>query len=632
MTRIADRTIEGNEVTEQGGSTSSPLDLDQSVGDTAAQVSQSNASRKPSQKTSLKYRREIDGLRAIAVLPVIFFHAGVEAFSGGFVGVDVFFVISGYLITSIITNELQSDHGFSLARFYERRARRILPALYLVLAACTVASWFLLVPDQLENYGQSLFATTAFSNNFLLAITTGYWDILTELKPLVHTWSLGVEEQFYFVFPLALILMRKQPAKLVVAVLAALTVGSLVLAELTVRDGGDGIFYLPHTRAWELLIGSLCAYHLQRRTGSRNDFAALLGACMIFYAIFVFDSQTPFPSAWGLFPVVGTALIILFGTSDSWVGKALSFRPVVAVGLISYSAYLWHQPIFAFTRAYFQDRPDALMLSLMAPVALLLAYLSWRYVEAPFRDRRRVSLKAMIWIFVPLSAAFLAIGSGFHLSKGAPSRLPQVMTDGSRSGEYNPTAYRFKVDEFTSDKPVRLLIIGDSFGRDLANMVVETFGEDRIEIVYRDDLECPAGSALAEQSSVVFVTHNMHLDTECLTKNLSWAKAGNKHLFYFGSKNFGTNINWVMRVDRKENLYNHPDPRNLAFIQSTRMVIPADHFVTVMEPIMKNGRVPFTDTDGNLLSNDTRHLTKAGAIYVGKAVFDDPRLRAILDP
>lgn len=606
----------------QGGTISYPLN--------AEKLASEPISKQANAHSSVKYRREIDGLRALAVLPVMFFHAGVEALSGGFVGVDVFFVISGYLITSIIISEMHSEKGFSLVRFYERRARRILPALYLVLACSTVIAWFLLVPDQLENFGQSLFATTAFSNNLLLAFTAGYWDVLTELKPLVHTWSLGVEEQFYFAFPLLLILMRKQPAKLVIAVLIMTAIGSLGLAEATVRGGGSGLFFLPHTRAWELLIGSLCAYQLHGKGPSRNDLGALFGVAMIAYAILTFDSSTPFPSAWGLIPVLGTALIILFATHDSWVGKALSFRPVVAVGLISYSAYLWHQPVFAFARAYSQDRPDAFALSLMVPVALLLAYLSWRFVEAPFRDRRRIGTKAMICIFVPASIAFLGAGLGLYLSKGAPSRLPQAMADGGRSSEYNSRVFRFKVDAFTSEKPVRLLVVGDSFGRDLVNMVLETTGTDEIEIVYRDDLKCPADSPLAAQSNVIFVTHSLKFDAECTERTLFWASATGKKLLYFSSKNFGTNISWIMRTDSRSNLYNRPDMQNMHMIEAMKALIPADHYIPVMERIMEDGRVPFTDADGNLLSNDTRHLTKAGAIYVGKAVFADPKLKAII--
>ncbi|QPI73942.1 acyltransferase family protein [Sphingobium sp. Cam5-1] len=613
----------------QGGAIPYPLNLERQEND----VIPSDASRSAASKgehSALKYRREIDGLRALAVLPVMFFHAGVTALSGGFVGVDIFFVISGYLITSIIIGEMRSEKGFSIARFYERRARRILPALYLVLACSTVMGWFLLVPDQLENFGQSLFATTAFSNNLLLAFTAGYWDVLTELKPLVHTWSLGVEEQFYFAFPVLLILMRKQPAKLVIAFLVAAGIGSLALAEATVRGGGSGLFFLPHTRAWELLFGSLCAYQLQGKGPTRNDFGALIGVLMIAYAILTFDSQTPFPSAWGLIPVIGTALIILFATHDSWVGRCLSFRPVVAIGLISYSAYLWHQPVFAFARAYSQDRPDALALSLMVPVALLLAYLSWRFVEAPFRDRGRVSVKAMICIFGPASIAFLGIGLGLSISKGAPSRLPQAMAEGSRSSEYNSRVFRFKENAFVSDKPVRLLVVGDSFGRDLVNMVLETYGDDKVEIIYRDDLKCPAGSNLAAQSHVIFVTHSLKFDADCIAKTLPWASANGKHLFYFGSKNFGTNISWIMRTDSRANLHNRPDMHNMHMIDEMRALVPDDRYVPVMERIMKDGRVPFTDAAGNLLSNDTRHLTKAGAIYVGKAVFEDLRLKDAL--
>lgn len=580
--------------------------------------------------STLKYRREIDGLRAIAVLPVLLFHAGMEAFRGGFVGVDVFFVISGYLITGIIIGEIGSEQGFSIARFYERRARRILPALYLVLIPSTIAAWLLLVPDQLENYGQSLFATTLFSNNLLLALTAGYWDVLTELKPLVHTWTLAVEEQFYIVFPLVLLVLRRQPTKVIVGALVVALATSLALAEISARNPSDGAFYLPHLRAWELLVGALCAYRLHGVGPTRNDAAALCGLLMIFFAVLAFDETTPFPSAWGLLPVLGTALIILFTTAESRVGQFLSVRPMVLVGLISYSAYLWHQPVYAFARAYFENRPSPLALVMVTPLILLISYLSWRYIEIPFRDRRRVSLRALCCILVPLSAAFVVIGGAMHLTHGFPTRVSPDVPEGSRSSDYNPMAFRYKVDHFSTQKPVRLLVVGSSFGRDVVNMVVETFGEDSIEIVYRDDLACPAGSALADRSTVIFVSYMRSHDVECMSRTLD--QAGGKPVFYFGSKSFGTNINWIMRMRDRANLRNVPDRDDVEWNRQMAEAVPPQHFVSVMDRITIDGLVAFTDERGRLLSDDTQHLTRAGAIYVGARVFEDPRLRAALVP
>jgi len=560
------------------------------------------------------------------VLPVIFFHAGVSAFSGGYVGVDVFFVISGYLITSIILNELQSDAGFSIARFYERRARRILPALYAVMIPSTIAAWLLLVPDQLENYGQSLVATTLFANNLLLAFTTGYWDVLTELKPLVHTWSLSVEEQFYVVFPLLMMALWRNSR--IVLILLGLAILSLASADFGANFFGSGHFYLPHSRAWELLAGSLCAYALNRADPVRNDFLALLGLLMIGYAVFTFTAETPFPSSWGLFPVIGTALIILYATGDSIVGRLLSWRPMVMVGLISYSAYLWHQPIFSFARSYLKERPDAPTLSLLIPVSLLLAYLSWRYVEAPFRDKRRVSVKALVAIFLPLTTAFVGVGLWLHVAHGAPHRLAATVVDGGRTADYNPTAFRFKKDAFTTQKPVRLLVVGDSYGRDVVNMVVETFGTDRIEIVYRDDIPCAVASPLMSQSTAVFVSFRRPFDADCVSKTLN--RAGEKPVFYFGSKTFGTNINWVMQEEDRTLLLNRPDEEDMALTRENAAIVPARNFVPVMERIMIGDMVPFTNKQGDLLSDDTRHLTKAGAAYVGARVLADDRLRQAL--
>ncbi|WP_432770538.1 MAG: acyltransferase [Sphingopyxis sp.] len=584
------------------------------------------------------YRREIDGLRAVAVLPVIFFHAGVSAFSGGFVGVDVFFVISGYLITSIIIDDLQSDAGFSIKRFYERRARRILPALYLVMIFSTVAAWFLLVPDQLENYGQSLVATTLFSNNLLLALTTGYWDVLTELKPLVHTWSLSVEEQFYVVFPLVLMLLSKGTIRRAVCVVATLALISLVAAEWGAQNIGSAHFYLPHTRAWELLAGALCAYTLKYRAIARNDFGAALGVAMIAYAVVAFNASTPFPSSWTLIPVIGTALVILFATGESAVGRLLSWRPLVGVGLISYSAYLWHQPIFAFARAYFKDRPEPMVLASLTPVVLLISYLSWRYVEAPFRDGKRVGLTGLLWFAAPISVAFLSIGLWFHQSDGVPARLFATTVEGARSSEYNPSAFRFTATSFKTDKPVKLLVIGDSFGRDTVNMVFENADREQIEIVYHVALDMCVPKAgrilkpLLEQSTVIIVSQRPELKPSCLDASISWASREGKQLFYLGPKSFGTNINWIARVpdDKRPLLLNTPDLDVLAQDSAIRNRLPAANYLSVMDAIMVGQQVPFTDNEGNLLSDDTQHLTKSGARFVGRRVLADSRLETAL--
>lgn len=296
----------------------------------------------------MDYRREIDGLRALAVLPVILFHAGFETFSGGFVGVDVFFVISGYLITTIILAELEQGK-FSIVNFYERRARRILPALFLVMIVCISFAWFWLLPSDMKLFAKSFVAVSLFSSNILFWRESGYFDTAAELKPLLHTWSLAVEEQYYVLFPLFLIVTWRFGKRWVIGTLVVVAVLSLAAAEWGSTAKPAATFFLLPTRAWELLIGTFVAFYLQGTTTwqpsrvLREVFSAL-GVAMLAYAVFTFSKQTPFPSLYALVPTVGTALIILFATQQTTVGKFIGNKFFVGIGLISYSAYLWHQP------------------------------------------------------------------------------------------------------------------------------------------------------------------------------------------------------------------------------------------------------------------------------------------------
>jgi peptidoglycan/LPS O-acetylase OafA/YrhL len=590
----------------------------------------------------MQYRREIDGLRAIAVLPVILFHAGIDLFRGGFVGVDVFFVISGYLITGIIIGDLESDKGFSLYRFYERRARRILPALYLVMAVSTLFAWLLLIPDQLENFGQSLVATTLFANNILLAMTSDYWDITTELKPLVHTWSLSVEEQYYVLFPLFIAFLWKTARRPVIIATAAMLVLSLAVAEWGARSGNLGNFYLPFGRVWEIFAGSLCAYWHRHHAIAKNDAAAFAGLGMILVSVFAYSEATPFPSLYGVLPVLGTALLVLFATSDGMVGRLLGWSPFVWVGLLSYSAYLWHQPVFAFTRAFMKFRPEPVFLAALTPMIFLLAYLSWRYLETPFRNKARIGNTVLWGSAAAFSLIFVAVGFTFHKTHGLPNRLyaDQLASTEDMYISYNTAVFARKIDQFEADKPVRLLVLGDSFGRDIANMVTETYRQDHIALIYRDDINACVSSAqasaqlddLLRRSTAIFISGTIVPDDRCVADSIAWAKANGKTLLYFGMKNFGTNMNWIMRASPADrpNLTNRPDPEAMQIDRRLASTIPADHFVSLMAPIMVGDQVRFTDEKGRLLSADTRHLTKHGAIFLGAKVLDDPRIAGAL--
>ena len=378
----------------------------------------------------MQYRPEIDGLRALAVIPVILFHAGFSWFSGGFVGVDVFFVISGYLITTILMNDIEAGR-FSLAHFYERRARRILPALFCVIVVCVPFAWLWLLPGQMKDFSQSLIAVGLFVSNILFWKESGYFDAAAEEKPLLHTWSLAVEEQYYLIFPVFLVLVwrfGRVPTFWVIAFLAAL---SLLLSEWGARYAPDANFYLAPTRAWELFAGSLAAFTLRARGKRPHDFLAFLGLAAIIISIFLYDHSTPFPGLYALLPVGGTVLLVLFAHQGTYVARILSFKALVGLGLISYSAYLWHQPLFVFARVRMMDDPSPFLFLGLSALSLVLAALSWRFVEQPFRrkDGALSSRRAVFLVSALGLGALIAFGFIGHKTQGYAMRVDDQVTE-----------------------------------------------------------------------------------------------------------------------------------------------------------------------------------------------------------
>jgi len=371
-------------------------------------------------ESSVHYRREIDGLRTVAVLPVILFHAGFNSFSGGFVGVDVFFVISGYLITGIIINQ-RSRGTFTLTKFYERRARRILPALLFIMLCCIPFALLLMSPVQIMAFSQSLIAVCLFGSNIFFWKGQGYFASGAEEIPLMHTWSLAVEEQFYIFFPLCIILLWRFGRRPLVTSMILAAIASLLLSEWGWRTHPDANFFLLPTRAWELLVGSLCAFaHFQNEHRDRN-LVSLLGLIMILLSVVLYSDHVPFPSVYALLPVLGTALIILYGGSTTVVGRLLSTRAFVGLGLISYSAYLWHQPLFAFARIKSQGTPDAWLMLGLAIMSVVLAYFTWRYVELPFRGLRpgvHISRRQLLASVGIPAALFISFGTLVNFNHG----------------------------------------------------------------------------------------------------------------------------------------------------------------------------------------------------------------------
>jgi peptidoglycan/LPS O-acetylase OafA/YrhL len=380
--------------------------------------------------TRLSYRADIDGLRAVAVLLVVACHTGIYKCHGGFIGVDVFFVISGYLISSVILSEIASSQ-FSLFSFYERRIRRIVPALVVMLLATSFLAYRYLLPVEMEDFAKSLVASIFSQSNFYFWSQSGYFDAPAALKPLLHTWSLAVEEQFYIFFPLFLLAIRRFfPTRLRLSIVL-IAILSFVASAIGAYLYPNSTFYLAPTRAWELLLGTLLSLKLFPEISGAlwRNVSTIAGITSILLAAVFFSSSTAFPGLAALAPCLGAALIIAGGeTGQSVVGRALSSKPAVFVGLISYSLYLWHWPIVVFQKLGtllvngVSDRVGGLV---AFAVSLVVATLSWRFVELPFRNGPlKLSGAPLFKTALTSSLGVAAIAACMLASHGLPSRFP----------------------------------------------------------------------------------------------------------------------------------------------------------------------------------------------------------------
>ena len=430
-----------------------------------------------------QYRPDIDGLRAIAVLSVVAYHAGLPGVSGGYVGVDVFFVISGYLITRIIDNELR-ERRFSIIGFYERRCRRILPALFAVLALSLAAGYVILPPSDFEGLGKSAIATIGFGSNFYFLANIDYFSPSSEFLPLLHTWSLAVEEQFYIVFPLLLMaLVRWRESRVFRVLIYGLIVLSLAMSVVMTDRWASAAFYMLPPRGWELLLGAVLALGLVPQFSHQGlrQVSALVGLALILVAVILFDDATPFPGFAALAPVLGSALLIHAGTGGTTqAGRLLALKPVVFVGLISYSLYLWHWPVLAFLR---QMQGSVDLDPLMVVLALVLmfagAILSWRYVERPFRNRQKIRRRSIFALSAVVGVLLLGAAASTVISDGMPERLDersQMLWAGANDMEKNRKRCSGKVPgdplcRLGEPLPATVLLWGDSHAGALMSAV-----------------------------------------------------------------------------------------------------------------------------------------------------------------
>ena len=423
------------------------------------------------------YRREIDGLRAIAVLAVVLYHFGVSGLQGGFVGVDIFFVISGFLIGGLLWREAQSRETIDLKRFYMRRIKRLAPAYFAMTIAALIVGYIVLLPFEFREFGKSLIAATVYLSNVNFFREAGYFDSASEDKVLLHTWSLSVEEQFYIVLPILMVLLMRRPFGLR-AVLWASFALSLIACIWMTQQSQPAAFYLFPFRAWELLAGVLLAIETQRRPDliRHSPALSLIGLVMILASIALVPAGANFPGWHAIFPVLGTVLIIANGRDNNWINRALARPLPVGIGLISYSLYLWHWPVLTLSSYYRGGYSGWLETAFWLGLSLNLAYLSWRFIERPVR-RSKITAWPTFGAVAVFSAALVAAGGFIFIKDGMLDRFdPPLRTHIEASADFLQDWSRCTVPErgpliglevcpIGPDGEAKILIWGDSHVR-----------------------------------------------------------------------------------------------------------------------------------------------------------------------
>lgn len=531
----------------------------------------------------LKYRPEIDGLRTIAVGAVILYHAeivfrGQHIVQGGFLGVDVFFVISGFLITTLIHDEYLETGRFSFLKFYERRARRLLPALFTVILVSIPFAWYLLLPSQLIDYAKSIAASVFFISNF-------YWDqtlLLYDaepalLKPFVHTWSLAVEEQYYLVAPLLLLGLYRFVGKKILLWLGLITLGSLVLAEATNDTGSFAFFVLP-TRLWELMIGAILAHVIAHKQELGLPQWARSGVMAVsLLALLASMLLVPYGNAHpGLvtaIPVLATALLIWFATPRDWITRLLASRLFVGFGLISYSLYLWHYPIFAFGR-HLQENPNLTSKAIWIGLTVVLSVASYFLIEKPFRNRQRISLRSVTVTFVALAVLVTGISTALVAGNGFKDRFSDLVLIYGEN-EFDNQVLKDQSWEildaveqegfYHDPDKTRVVFVGNSHSRDLWNAFYLNrelypdleFGRFGIQINAIDadvaKFERLMASQAMRQADIVVITSRYHppRDLVALPKLISaFEAAGKKVIVVSNNEHFRGGGNGATLFDR----------------------------------------------------------------------------------
>ncbi len=565
-----------------------------------------------------KYRKDIDGIRAIAVLTVIFFHFGL--LPNGYLGVDIFFVISGYLITGIIYREL-SENRFSITQFYLRRTRRIIPLVSFICLLALIIGVFTMLPDDLENLAQSVIATNLFSNNILQAITTkNYWDVINEFKPLMHTWSLGIEEQYYLFYPFLFLLIGKQKIHWILPILLVLTFISLVLFFMPFEAFYK--FYMLPFRFFELSIGGLAAIVFKKKV-IENKYSLLF---IVLILLLLFSNSSLLSNSLLIFlTIVFTCLLLISSNKKGSLSSLfLENNVIVFIGKISFSLYMWHQVLLAFSRYFIWKELTPINLSIIFILTFLCSIITYNFIEQPFRDKKRITNKILIWSLALTFVVTTLSSSYIYLKAGVIYDIPELDIEKKSAtqnmhAKYNDAIYSLDKN-FTSKDKLKVLIIGNSYARDWANVLLESKFNQDIEISYIYNAEKHLDLTLRiEKAAIVFWQ-------EITKKRLIELNIKEAKIWCVGTKNFGIN-NGIFYNYKGIDYCNQRTLVEKKYLKKNAILKAEwkEKYIDLISPIIdKNETVPIFTTDCKFISQDCRHLTKAGAAYFASIIENQP--------
>ncbi|MGB2833342.1 MAG: acyltransferase [Methylotenera sp.] len=552
------------------------------------------------------YRNDIDGLRAIAVLAVIVFHFGF--LPNGFLGVDVFFVISGFLITGIIFKEI-NDNRFSVINFYLRRTRRIIPLALFVTLVALVLGIGTMLPDDLENLSQSVIATNLFSNNILQAITTkNYWDIANEYKPLMHTWSLGVEEQYYFLYPLLFVLVGKKKSSWLLPIISAFAATSLILYLLPFPEFQK--FYQIFFRFWELAAGGIAAIALKNKLID-HKYSVPLSLFLIILLCFDFPFIT---KQLALLITVLITLGILVSSNNK--NPILDNKLLVAVGKISFSLYMWHQLLLAYTRYFLVQELHTKHLVVIFVLTVILSVISYLFIEQPFRNKNKINTRNLLLILGVVFFLTNALSMYIYQNSGVLKDIPQLGIKKSEVERNMHAKYNARIvgydHNFTNENKIKVLVIGNSFGRDWANVLLESKYANDLDISYIDNPDNHKElRAREEEANVIFYadsTPELHQVRNKISETKLWV---------VGIKNYGTS-NGIFYNFKGDDYYKQRTSIKKEYLENNKILRQewGNKYIDIIGKVIDdNDTVPVFTPFKQFISQDCRHFTKAGAQY-----------------